>query len=254
MTSFDPTGRFSSRVTDYARWRPGYPREVLDLLRESCSLDSGSIVADLGSGTGIFTRLLLETGCVVHAVEPNAQMRREAEAALAQFPNFRSVAAPAEATGLPGSSVDLITAAQAAHWFDVPRARAEFRRIARPGGWLALIWNSRRTESTAFLRDYEALLFRRGTDYARIGPDQDSRERVSALFALSAFDCHTFENAQQFDFEGLAGRVRSSSYIPQPGHPGYEPLIAELRELFDRHQCAGQVTFEYDTRVYLGRL
>lgn len=254
MNPLDPTGRFSSRAADYVRWRPGYPREVIELLRERCSLGAASIVADLGSGTGIFTRLLLETGARVCAVEPNAEMRREAEAALARFPNFLSVAARAEATGLVHHSIDLITAAQAAHWFDVGKAGAEFRRIAKPGGWLALIWNTRRTDSTPFLREYEALLQRYAANYAEISAKQDSTARLTALFAPAAFSSHTFDNQQRFDWEGLAGRVRSSSYVPPPDHPNHDPMFNELRTLFNRHHREGRVTFEYDTRVYLGRL
>lgn len=254
MNPLDPTGRFSSRAADYVRWRPGYPREVINLLRERCSTSAASILADLGSGTGIFTRSLLETGAQVYAVEPNAEMRREAETALARFPNFHSVAAPAEATGLAAHSIDLIAAAQAAHWFDVGKARAEFRRIAKPGGWLALIWNTRRTGGTSFLREYEALLQRYAANYAEISANQDSTARVTALFAPAAFSSHTFDNRQYFDWEGLAGRLRSSSYAPPPDHPNHDPMFNELRALYDRHHQEGRVTFEYDTRVYLGRL
>jgi SAM-dependent methyltransferase len=254
MDSLDPTGRFSSRAEDYVRWRPGYPPEVIELLRERCGLGAGSVVADLGSGTGIFTRRLLETGAVVNAVEPNAEMRRQAETALAQFQNCRSVAAPAEDTGLAEHSIDLIAAAQAAHWFDVEKARAEFRRIAKPGGWLALVWNTRRTAGTPFLREYEALLRRYAGNYAEISANQDSADRVAALFAPSPFSSHTFDNQQHFDWEGLAGRVRSSSYVPPPGHPNHEPLFKELRALYESYHQEGRVAFQYDTRFYLGRL
>ncbi len=213
MAQLDPTGRFSSRAADYLRWRPGYPREVIELLCERCSLGAASLLADLGSGTGIFTRLLLETGAQVYAVEPNAEMRREAEAALARFPNFHSVAAPAESTGLAEHSIDLIAAAQAAHWFEVGKARAEFRRIAKPDGWLALIWNTRRTAGTPFLCGYESLLQRYAPNYAQISANQDSADRVAALFAPAAFSRRVFDNRQHFDWEGLAGRARSSSYV-----------------------------------------
>jgi SAM-dependent methyltransferase len=254
MNALEPTGRFSSRVEDYVRWRPGYPAELLPLLRAHCQLTRDSVAADIGSGTGLFTRLLLENGNLVYAVEPNAEMRRAAERALAGFARFRSVAAPAEATGLPAHSIDLISAAQAAHWFDIPRVKSEFRRIVKPGGRLALIWNSRRADSTAFLRDYEALLERRGTDYREISASQGDEARVREIFAPAGFERHTLDHAQQFDCDGLIGRTLSSSYTPQPGHPGYEPMIGELREMFARHQQGGRVRFDYDTRVYLGRL
>jgi SAM-dependent methyltransferase len=212
-------------------------------LRDRGALTPESVIADVGSGTGIFTRLLLENGNRVYAVEPNAGMRQAAEQALADFPGLQSVAAPAEATGLAERSIDLITAAQAAHWFDVARVHAEFRRILKPVGWLALVWNHRRTNSTAFLCDYEALLLRRGTDYAKISGSQTDEDRVAAIFAPARFERHTLASAQHFDYEGLLGRTLSSSYTPQPGHAGHEPMLAELRDLFARHQRDGRVTF-----------
>lgn len=252
--SLHPTNRFSSRAKEYVRHRPGYPPEILRLLRTRCSLARDSVVADVGSGTGIFTRLLLENGNPVFAVEPNVEMRQAAEGALSSFPNFHSVAAPAEATGLPERSIDLITAAQAAHWFDIPKAKAEFCRIGKGEIWLVLVWNTRRTDSTAFLREYETLLDRCATEYREVMAREYSEERVRETFAPAAFERHMLENAQQFDCEELIGRTLSSSYSPQPGHPGYEPMIRELRALFERHQRDGRVTFEYDTRVYLGRV
>jgi SAM-dependent methyltransferase len=254
VDDLNPAGRFSSRVENYVRCRPGYPPGVIALLRQVCSLTRDSVVADVGSGTGIFTRPLIDGGCLVYAVEPNAEMRAQAERESGGAPNFRSVAAPAEATGLPDRSIDLIVAAQAAHWFDVPRANAEFRRIARPGAWLALIWNIRRTDSTPFLREYEALIERHGTDYKQVSANQGSEAVVRGLFAPAPYSEFMFDNRQHFDAEGLIGRALSSSYVPQPGHLACEPMLSELRELFQRHERDGLVTFEYDTRVYLGRL
>src|SRR5216683_824394 len=168
-----PTTRFSDRVENYVRYRPGYPAEVLDLLRAECGLRPSHTVADIASGTGAFTRLLLENGNSVFAVEPNAAMREMGIAQLESFGSDRpvSVAGTAEETTLRSASVDFVTAAQAAHWFDLPRARAEFARILRSGGpvgWCVLIWNERCTASTPFLRDYEQLLLTYGTDYKEV--------------------------------------------------------------------------------------
>src|ERR1700694_1707214 len=146
--SQSPTARFSDRVENSVRYRPGYPHEVLDLLRAECGLRPSHTVADIASGTGAFTRLLLENGNRVFAVEPNAAMREAGDQLLRSFDKMTSVAGTAEATTLPSASADFVTAAQAAHWFDRARARAEFVRILKPGGWCVLIWNERRTAAT----------------------------------------------------------------------------------------------------------
>src|SRR5258708_14345063 len=153
-----PTARFSDRVEDYVRYRPGYPPQVLELLRAECGLQPAHTVADIASGTGAFTRLLLENGNRIFAVEPNTAMREAGNQLLRSCGTMTGVAGTAEATTLPSASVDFVTAAQAAHWFDRVRARAEFVRILKPGGWWVLIWNERRTATTPFLSDYEQLL------------------------------------------------------------------------------------------------
>jgi SAM-dependent methyltransferase len=248
-----PTARFSDRVDDYVRYRPGYPPQVLELLRAECGLTPEHIVADIASGPGAFTRLLLENGNPVTAVEPNAAMREAGEQLLRAFPQLTSIAGTAEETTLATASVDFVTAAQAAHWFDRKRARAEFARILRPRGWCVLIWNERRTESTAFLRDYEELLLTYGTDYKEV-----RHERTTAIihefFAPSTYREKTFDLRQAFDFEGLAGRLLSSSYAPLAGHPNHAPMMAKLRNLFAIHAQRDQIEFEYSTRVFYGNL
>src|SRR5882724_9726235 len=151
MPAKDATQRFSSRVDNYVRYRPGYPSEVLELLKAECGLKPNTVIADIASGTGILTRMLLENGNPVFGVEPNPEMRKAGEQLLTGYPGFTSVAGGAEATTLDDHSVDIITAAQAAHWFDRERARSEFVRILVPGGWTVLLWNERDTDSTPFL-------------------------------------------------------------------------------------------------------
>src|ERR1700687_5860641 len=215
-----PTARFSDRVENYVRYRPGYPPEVLGLLRAECGLRPSHIVADIASGTGVFTRLLLENGNTVFAVEPNTAMREMGIRQLESLESNRlvSVAGTAEETTLRSASVDFVTAAQAAHWFDLPRARAEFVRILRAGGWCVLIWNERRTATTTFLHDYEQLLLTYGTDYKEV-----RHERTTALihkfFAPALCQERVFSLCQQFDYEGTAGRLLSSSYAPLECHP-----------------------------------
>lgn len=249
----DSVARFSNRADNYAKYRPGYPSGVMDILKNDCGLTAASIVADVGSGTGILSELFLRNGNRVIGIEPNAAMRQVADRLLREFPNFVSIDATAEATTLEASSVDFVTAAQAFHWFDRDQARKEFARILRPDGWVALIWNERRLDSSAFLRGYEELLLRHGTDYETVRHENVAGE-IGRFFAPETFQLQSLENVQHFDFESLKGRTRSASYTPEPGSPNFELLFEGLERLFNRHQRGGIVDFEYDTTVYYGRL
>lgn len=249
----DPKQRFSPRVEDYVRYRPGYPATVLDYFRQGLGLAPASVVADVGSGTGLSAEPFLRAGNTVYCVEPNTDMRAAAERSLGRHPGFRSVDGSAEATGLPDGSADFILCAQAFHWFDRAKARAEFARIARPGAWVVLMWNDRRKQGTRFLEGYESLLNRLGTDYRKVDHTNLSADDIIA-FLGSGMRVATFENAQHLDFGALRGRVFSSSYTPLPGEKGYEELVGGLRDLFDRNQRDGRVAIEYDTRVYAGQL
>jgi len=245
--------RFSSRVENYTKYRPGYPHEIVGLLQDQCGLTKETVVADVGSGTGKLTEILLPNCNEVFAVEPNDQMRAAGERQLKGFPGFKSVAGRAEATTLSSASVDLITAGQAFHWFEPLGARQEFSRILKPLGWVALVWNGRLLQTTPFLKDYEALLLRFGTDYEKVR-HENSESAITEFFSPSSFAVATFPNHQVFDYEGLKGRVFSSSYTPEPGNPNFEPMVHQLEQIFDKHQQQGQVVFDYDTRVYYGQL
>lgn len=249
----DSTSRFTTRVENYAKYRPAYPRNVIDLLKAECGLNADSVIADVGSGTGILSELFLKNGNTVFCVEPNAPMRTAAEGLLGQYQGFRSIEGVAEATNLVSNSVDFVTAAQAFHWFEPRKARAEFIRILKKAGWVVLIWNERRLDSTPFLRAYEQMLLRYGTDYEQVRHENVTRE-LSGFFAPQGFRQESFENIQRFDFEGLRGRVLSASYTPERGHPDFEPMMADLSELFAANQKNGGVAFEYDTKVYYGHL
>ncbi len=247
-----PEQRFSNRVENYVRYRPGYPPEILDLLKDQVGLAKGAVVADVGSGTGISSEWLLKRGAVVFGVEPNREMRGAAGRLLAGYPDFHSVDGKASATKLAPESMDFIVAAQAFHWFGTPETRAEFSRILKPGGHLVLMWNERKLEATPFLREYEALLQHFGTDYAEVRHEMVNAE-VLGRFFIGEYATHTFQNRQRFDFESLKGRLLSSSYAPAEGHSRHEPMVAGLHRIFDLHQENGQVALEYDTRVHLGR-
>ena len=248
-----PTQRFSSRVDNYVRYRPSYPVAVTDLLCRECGLNSNAVVADIGSGTGKLTELLLRCAGHVFGVEPNQEMREAGERLLKSQPHLTSVAATAEATTLPNQSVDIVVAGQAFHWFDRERCCVEFQRILKPNGWVALIWNDRRTDTTPFLSAYEALLREFATDYEQVN-HRNIDAAVIQQFFRTEVKSKSIPYAQQFDFEGLQGRLLSSSYAPEPGQPGHEAMLTRLREIFTAHQRNGQVTFDYDTLVYYGKL
>ncbi len=253
MPASNATSRFSDRVENYVRYRPGYPPEVLRVLERQCGLAPSHVLADIASGTGIWTRNLLENGNSVFGVEPNAEMRRAGERLLAPFSKFTSVAGTAEATTLPDASVDFVSAAQAAHWFDRQRTRREFVRILKPQGWLVLLWNERLTDSTPFLREYEQLLLTYGTDYEAVRHERTT-DAVNEFFDPMPFQERVFEMRQEFDHAGLEGRLLSSSYAPGPEHPKHESMLRELRRIFETHAGAARVAFDYKTRVYFGRL
>ena len=253
MLNVEPTERFSSRVEHYTRFRPSYPREVILVLRDECALTPESVVADIASGTGLFTRLLLENGNQVFGVEPNDNMRQAGERFLAACPRFVSVAGMAEATTLRDQSVDLITSAQAGHWFDRERARAEFLRILKPDRFVTLMWNDRRTKNGEFEEAYEELVTEYGLDYEEVR-ERGKRSDGAEFFAPCHCELRVIANYQDLDYAGLEGRLLSSSYIPQSGHESYRAMLADLRRIFDKYQRNGIVRVEYDTRVFFGKL
>lgn len=249
-----PTERFSSRVDNYTRYRPSYPPEVVTLLQEKCGLTIHSVIADVGSGTGILSKLLLENGNFVYGIEPNKEMRIEAERLLLSYSKFISIPATAENTTLPPNSVNFVTAGQAFHWFDVAKAREEFARILKSQGWIILVWNTRREDTTPFLKAYEQLLRTYCEDYLNVRHKRPELDPNAAFFQEWDHNLATFDNRQMFDFESLKGRLLSSSYAPEPGNPQYEPMIAKLKEIFDEYQVDGRVALEYTTQVFYGRV
>ncbi|HVR19850.1 MAG TPA: class I SAM-dependent methyltransferase [Polyangiaceae bacterium] len=249
------TRRFSSRVEDYVKYRPSYPRALFDALERECGLERPSVVADVGSGTGIAAALLLERGHRVYGVEPNGAMREAAERLLAGERNFVSVDGRAEATTLADDCVELVFAAQAFHWFDRAACRREFSRILRPGRSVALVWNDRSCDATPFLAAYEELLRTLSVDYEQVNNrDVVSDATLAEFFAPDGFRALGFENFQDFDCDGLFGRARSSSYVPASGHPAHERFFSELARIYELYAVDGIVRFEYTARLIWGRL
>jgi SAM-dependent methyltransferase len=249
----DVTRRFSERVDDYVRHRPGYPDEVINVLEREVGLQPDWRIADVGSGSGISSRIFLENANTVVAVEPNREMREAAERWLAGYPGFQSVDGRAEATALADSSVDLIVVAQAFHWFDLAAARSEFHRILQPPRWVALLWNTRDHDASDFMRAYEQVVLRFGTDYEQVRHDRTQDDRIRN-FLSAGYSRTILTNEQMLDLEGLQGRARSSSYMPGLGQPNFEPMLKALQELFATFEQGGTVRFEYVLEVFTGKL
>jgi len=248
----DPTKRFSNRVENYLKYRPAYPSEVIGLLQVECGLTPASVIADLGSGTGILSEMFLKHGNRVFGVEPNREMRAAGDKVLAKYSTFSGIDATAEATTLVNASIDFITVGQAFHWFDRERSRGEFARILKPAGWVVLVWNGFRVETSPLNNAYQQLVLKYGTDYQEVRREVIGCD-VESFYAAGT--CHaSFEFQQSFDLEGLKGRLLSSSYAPEPDHPHYEPMLRELQKIFDDHQKDGKVALHYETEVYYGKL
>ena len=253
MPVTDSKTRFSTRVENYVRYRPTYPEAVLDLIAREFGFTAQWKVADIGSGTGISAKLFLEFGNPVFAVEPNREMREAAEKLLGNHPNFHSLEGSAEATTLADNAVDLVVAAQAFHWFDPAAARTEFRRILRPQGVAVLMWNTRKIAGSPFLEDYEQLLLRFGIDYNKLRHDSVGPEKLREFFDEN-YHLAKVPNMQNLDYDGLKGRLLTSSYVPLAGQPGHDEMLDSLKAIFTRHQQSDRVTIEYETEIYWRRL
>lgn len=223
------------------------------MFRDTMGLRAGSVVADVGSGTGLSARPFLEAGCNVFGVEPNAAMRAAAEEYLSAFSDFESVDGTSTATTLDDDSCDLVIAAQAFHWFEPEPTRAEFLRILKPGGWLALIWNERQLDTNEFLREYEQFLLKFANDYAKVRHENIDQERLKEFFR-APFERAVFANSQVFDLEGALGRIVSSSYMPNETDERFPHVKNEFAQLFAKHAENGKIELLYNTTVYYSQI
>jgi len=244
--------RFSDRVENYIKYRPTYPPWVLQLFRDKMGLTSVSVMADIGSGPGISARQFLENSNTVYCVEPNDAMRTAAEKLLAGYEGFHSVKGDSEHSGLPDASIDFVTAAQAFHWFKPEPTKKEFRRILKPGGYVALIWNLRQLDTTPFLKEYEQFILDHATDYAAVRHDNITEAEIGEFFQ-GPFERAVFPNVQVFDLAGLKGRLFSSSYMPPEGTEKGKIVEGGLLELFTKHASNGKIEIFYDTNVFYSK-
>jgi len=253
--STSASDRFTTRVADYVRYRPDYPALAIDVLVRELGIGQGTVIADIGTGPGILARQLASAapGAVLHAVDPNEAMLEAARMYLADCTGIDVARGTAEATGLADASVDAITVAQAFHWFDHAATRREFLRILRPGGRVGLVWNTKLFDGSPLLAGYRELLDRWVPEFAAVRHETGERGSVEAFFV--AYERHEAPHAQHVDWDGLLGRVMSSSYAPLPGSEGHSELVAGLRLLFDRHVGReGTVAWEYCTATYVGTI
>ncbi|MCF3107909.1 class I SAM-dependent methyltransferase [Niabella sp. CC-SYL272] len=247
------TLRFSNRVEDYVKYRPHYPAAICSLLEQEGLLKPDLPVADIGSGTGISAELFLKKGYTVWGIEPNREMRQKSEVLLQSYPGFKAIDGTAESTNVPDKSVGLIVAGQAFHWFNREHCRPEFERILKTGGGVALIWNERLT-ATPFEKEYEDLIVRHSNQYQKVDHRNIDDAVIEAFFAPGTVTLSIFNNEQVFTYEGLEGRLLSSSYMPVKDGAGYTEMVADLKALFDQYETGNQVVIHYATKVYWGRL
>lgn len=252
VREFKSAERFSNRAELYAKFRPGYPKEIISFFKETLNLHAGNAVADLGSGTGLFSKLFLDNQNIVYAIEPNREMRETAEKALIKYPLFHSVNGTAENTTLADHSIDYVTAAQAFHWFNREKARQEFKRILKTNGYVVLIWNDR-NKSQGLMGDYEQLLLKYASDYKEVSHENISENEIIHFYSTESYGKKTFFNPQFLDYEGLKGRLMSSSFMPIELDASPD-LNKELKEIFEKYERKGKIKFEYTTRLYFGKI
>ena len=254
MNNINPTSRFSDRVENYVKYRPGYPEEIYAYLRSMAGLRKGDSIADLGSGTGLLSKLFLKHGHKVFGIEPNSEMRKAGEEILAPQKTFVSLDGRAEEIPLPDQSVDFVVAGQAFHWFDPKKSKSEVNRILRPNREAALIWNEWDRKLSPFLDGYQDLLIKFGTDFETVHRNASSESSIATFFEPLKPQLAHFSNHQDFEFNALRGRLLSSSYAPQEDDPNFQAMIKYLQDLFAEHEQDGLVRFEYRTNTYHAKM
>jgi len=253
LSDQENTGRFTGKSDVYRSARPGYPEELSKELQSLCSISENTRIADLGSGTGIFSKLLLDLGAEVIGIEPNSDMRLVAERDFAAIERFRSVDGSAEITNLPRDSVDMVAAAQAFHWFDIDRTILEIKRITKSEPVVALVWNQRDT-SDAFQSAYDEKLRSIIPEYEHVVHTRIVERQIETLFLPESFGYREWGHSQVFDLEGFQNRMTSSSYVPSNADPIRVQLDREMLGLFQEFQQKGTVDFRYATKLYVGVL
>jgi SAM-dependent methyltransferase len=256
MLNRDPKERFSATADLYARWRPGYPTALRDYLlalvagERPATPPATPLLADIGCGTGISTRLFAGPGRRVIGIDPNSEMLAEARRSTPSDLDVEYRLGEATATGLPAECAALITVAQAFHWFDIQAALAEFRRILKPGGFCAAFWNLRDDRQSPLLAEYEALLIRHSVEYPKVARSEATIVDIRTSPGVHDLREAEFQHVQPLDREGLFGRAYSSSYVvhgvPETERASFDTGLADI---FERYQRDGRVDFLYRTHL-----
>lgn len=245
--------RFTEKVQFYLKYRPCYPKEILELLIRECGLNKKKIIADIGSGTGFLAKLFLDFGHIVYGVEPNQAMRKAGESFLVNYSHFHSVSGTSETTHLENESIDFITVGTAFHWFDLEKTKKEFLRIAKPNAWVVLIWNVRDTKSPAIC-EYESLLLEYGIDYVNSKAEKFDKVTMNTFFENYPVKTALFRNVQLLDWNGFKGRLLSTSFIPGPESINYRLMIKKLKQIFSRYEKNGIIKFLYQTNLFYSHI
>lgn len=262
LKTLNPTARFSNRVEDYAKYRPHYPSALLEMIRATLPISERTVIADIGAGTGIFTQCLLDLDTWIYGVEPNDAMRAYAEKDSifhktienTEIEKVEFVKGTSKDTTLESNSVDLITVAQAFHWFEPNETKNEFLRILKENGYVMILWNDRKIADSGFSFEYEEILRTHCTEYSVVTHKNLDESYIRSFYEPYTCTRFDYDNTQKVDFDSLFGRAKSSSYVPISDAAFMERIETELRSLFDRYQNNNTVDFEYVTTVYIGRI
>ncbi|MEL7068836.1 MAG: class I SAM-dependent methyltransferase [Cyanobacteria bacterium J06581_3] len=243
---------FASKVADYVASRPDYPAALFERLQTACNLQPGSVVADIGAGTGLLTHGLLKNGYQVVAVEPNQAMRRASDYALSKFSGYRSVEGAAESIPLEAGSVDLVTAAQAFHWFETARSRVECLKVLRPNAKVALIWNDRDLDDP--LQEVINKIFGEygGAKLAALAAHEKQRD-VTQFFGDTTPQQFSFPHEHRLTESGLLSLAFSRSYMPDRETSSGQDAMMRIRQVFRQFVIADMVTVRYSTTAFIGR-
>lgn len=243
---------FSTKVADYVASRPDYPTALFDALRVACNLQPGDAVADIGAGTGLLTHGLLSQGYAVIAIEPSTNMRAAADSALVSFPAYNSASGSAERIPLPAACVALITAAQAFHWFDIAAARAEFLRVLKPQGKVALIWNDR-VLSDPLHTALDGIFAQHGGAKRGAMLAHDERSEVPAFFGTNTPLELTWPHEHLLSEAALLSLVFSRSYMPARDSAAGQEAYEQVHRLFEQLATGGRIAVRYNTIAIIGR-